>query len=132
MLHVGRRFGDVRAYVTALEDVVIQALARFGVEGEKRDGRIGVWVRCADRGRTRAAKIASIGVRLRRWVSSHGFSLNVAPNLEHFTGIVPCGQPGEAVTSLADLGVRVGVEEVDQALREALSVRLGLILSAQS
>ncbi len=107
---------DVRCYVRGLEEWLIRALARFGVAGERREGRVGIWV--ADRGGTEA-KIGAIGVRVSRWVSWHGVALNVAPDLGHFSGIVPCGIRGHGVTSLAALGVAAGMGEVDAALLEA-------------
>jgi lipoyl(octanoyl) transferase len=115
MLNVGRRNGDVRGYVAGLERWIIDALATLGVAGHRREGRIGVWVR-TDSGASDFAKIAAIGVRLRRWVSSHGFSLNVSPDLSHFAGIVPCGLD-EPVTSLAQLGCKASMADVDAALR---------------
>jgi lipoyl(octanoyl) transferase len=117
MLDVKRRFGDVRAYVHALETWVIEALGELGVEARTIDGRVGVWVRHEVTGQARNDKIAAIGVRLRRWVSSHGLALNVDPELEHFAGIVPCGIRDDGVTSLAALGHRVPIETVDNALR---------------
>jgi lipoyl(octanoyl) transferase len=113
------RFGrDVRCHVWRLEEWIIAALARFGVKGERRDGRIGVWVAAND---GRDDKIAAIGVRVRRWVSYHGVALNVAPDLDNFRGIVPCGIApeisGHGVTSLARLGVAASMAEVDVALR---------------
>ncbi|WP_091739124.1 lipoyl(octanoyl) transferase LipB [Phenylobacterium immobile] len=113
MLDLNARARDVRAYVAALEAWVIGALAELSVTGEMRDGRVGVWV---DRGGGQEDKIAAIGVKLRRWVSFHGISLNVAPNLEHFAGIVPCGQTAFGVTSLADLGRPGGMADADAAL----------------
>jgi lipoyl(octanoyl) transferase len=131
MLDVRRRFGDVRAYVAALEGWVIDALARLGVEGERRTGLVGVWVR--RRGQQTSGgraydKIAAIGVRLSRWVSSHGVSLNVAPDLGHYAGIVPCGIRDAGVTSLAELAAGPGraptLGEVDLALRAAFEQRI--------
>ena len=109
MLDVGRRWGDVRAYVAALEALIIDALAALGVEAHARSGLVGVWVRRQEGGHERDDKIAAIGVRLRRWVSSHGFSINVAPELAHFSGIVPCGIRDDGVTSLAELGSGAGL-----------------------
>ena len=106
MLDVKRRFGDVRAYVHALETWAIEALGELGVEARTIDGRVGVWVRQVAGGEAGHDKIAAIGVRLRRWVSSHGLALNVDPDLEHFAGIVPCGIRDDGVTSLAALGHR--------------------------
>lgn len=127
MLNVGQRGGDVRAFVCALEGWIIDTLAAFGVHGEARSDRIGVWVRRSDRDGQREDKIAAVGLRLRRWVSLHGLSLNVAPDLEHFSGIVPCGVRGHGVTSLADLGVCVRMQEVDLALRVAFERRFGAL-----
>jgi lipoyl(octanoyl) transferase len=108
----------VRAFVTALEDWLIATLARLGVEGERKQDQIGIFVH--------GAKIASIGVRVRRWVSLHGVSLNVAPELEHFSGIVPCGLKEVPVTSLAALGAETDMGKIDQALRTAFKDVLGL------
>jgi lipoyl(octanoyl) transferase len=113
MMDLKRRTADVRCYVHALEDWVIRALDRFNVKGERRADRVGIWV---DRGMGREDKIGAIGVRVRRWVTFHGFSLNVEPDLSHFTGIVPCGISQYGVTSLWDLGIHVSMEEVDSAL----------------
>jgi lipoyl(octanoyl) transferase len=118
MLDLTRRRRDVRAFVAALEAWVIGALARFNVAGEVRDGRVGVWVERRQAGTpTREDKIAAIGVKLRRWVSFHGISLNVEPDLSHFGGIVPCGVTDHGVTSLVDLGLPVTLDEADAALR---------------
>lgn len=125
MLNVGRRGGDVRAFVCGLEGWIIDTLAAFSVLGETRHGRVGVWVTRERDGAVREDKIAAVGLRLRRWVSLHGLALNVAPDLEHFSGIVPCGVRGFGVTSLADLGVRVGMAEVDSALQTAFQRRFG-------
>jgi lipoyl(octanoyl) transferase len=121
MLDLSRRGPDVRAFVTALEEWLIAALARLGVEGERRAGRVGIWVDLGRHGGRpgEEAKIAAIGVRLRRWVSYHGVALNVRPNLEHFAGIVPCGIRGHGVTSLAALGLPADMAEVDRALKAA-------------
>jgi lipoyl(octanoyl) transferase len=108
---------DVRAYVHGLEEWLIRALDRFTVRGERRDGRVGIWV--ADRARGTETKIAAIGVRLTRWVSWHGVALNVEPDLSHFAGIVPCGIREHGVTSLHALGILATMEEVDSALRAA-------------
>jgi lipoyl(octanoyl) transferase len=109
------RARDVRCYVHGLEEWLIRAIARFGVRGERREGRVGIWV--ADG--AREAKIAAIGVRVSRWVSWHGIALNVAPALDHFAGIVPCGITDAGVTSLRALGVAATMAEVDAALRAA-------------
>ena len=116
-LDLTRRGRDVRAYVHALEGWVIDALALLGVAARRAEGRIGIWT---DDARGREAKIGAIGVRVKRWVTMHGFSLNVAPDLAHFTGIVPCGIAEYPVTSLAALGKAAGFAEVDAALAEAL------------
>ncbi|TVR82783.1 MAG: lipoyl(octanoyl) transferase LipB [Rhodospirillales bacterium] len=115
MLDLQRRGGDVRAYVHALEQWVIAALARFGVTGQVRPGRVGVWV---EDGAGTEAKIAAIGVRVRRWVTYHGIALNVAPDLSHYLGIVPCGIRGHGVTSLHALGVAATLANVDRVLHE--------------
>ncbi len=107
---------DVRAFVAALEQWLILSLARLGVRGERRAGRVGVWV--ADERSGQDRKIAALGVRLTRWVSWHGVSLNVDPKLEHFDGIVPCGIREHGVTSLRALGIEAGLDEVDDALRQ--------------
>jgi len=121
MLDLNQRGRDVRQFVRDLEEWIIVTLSSFGVNGERRDGRVGIWV---DRGRHgglpgKEDKIAAIGVRLRRWVSFHGVSLNVCPDLSHYEGIVPCGISQHGVTSLQDLGIDVTVKEVDVALKAA-------------
>jgi len=108
---------DVRAYVHALEEWMIRALDRFNVKGERREGRVGIWV--ADRARGTEDKIGAIGVRVTRWVTWHGIALNVEPDLSHFGGIVPCGIAEHGVTSLHRLGIPVTMEEVDSALMAA-------------
>ena len=122
MLDLKRRRPDLRDYVWRLEEWVIRSLGRFDVRGERRPGRIGIWV-------TRAsgdeAKIAAIGVRIRRWVSFHGVAINLDPELEHFSGIVPCGISGFGVTSLVDLGLTPGMAELDGALIEAFDEVFG-------
>ena len=117
MLDLNRRQPDVRRYVCDLEEWIIQTLDRFNVKGERRDGRVGIWV---DRGGGREDKIAAIGVRIRRWVTFHGIAINVEPDLSHFEGIVPCGIAGETlgVTSLVDLGLPVTMADLDLALAE--------------
>jgi lipoyl(octanoyl) transferase len=122
MLDLARRGHDVRRFVCGLEDWMIAALARFNVTGERRPGRVGVWVdRARDKGPGREDKIAAIGVRVRRGVTLHGVALNVDPDLSAFAGIVPCGiaDPRYGVTSLADLGLVVSMAEADMALRAA-------------
>jgi lipoyl(octanoyl) transferase len=118
MLDLSRRGRDVRAFVASLEDWLIASLARLGVAGERLPGQIGIFVG--------GAKIASIGVRVRRWVSLHGVSLNVDPQLEHFSGIVPCGLTDAPVTSLATLGAAADMDEVDRALRGSFEEVLGV------
>jgi len=113
MLDLKRRKPDVRAYVHDLEQWLIEALKEFGVQGERREGRVGIWVQ---RGSSEY-KIAALGVRIKRWVSLHGVALNVNPVLGHFSGIVPCGVKAHGVTSLADLGIDVPTAEVDVALK---------------
>jgi lipoyl(octanoyl) transferase len=108
---------DVRGFVWLLEEWLIRALDRLGVRGERRQGRVGIWV--ADPAAGTEAKIAAIGVRITRWVSWHGVALNVAPNLAHFAGIVPCGIAEHGVTSLAALGVPATLADADAALRAA-------------
>jgi lipoyl(octanoyl) transferase len=127
MLDLRRRRPDVRAFVAGLEQWIIKALATLNVRGERREDRVGVWVARPDKGRGHEDKIAAIGVRLKRWVSLHGISINVAPNLEHFSAIVPCGvvDPRYGVTSLADLGLTVAMANVDIALRQAFDEVFG-------
>ena len=114
MLDLHRRGQDVRCYVHQLEEWVIRALGRFDIRGERRDGRVGIWVA---RPGGREEKIAAIGVRVRQWVTYHGLALNVDPELDHYRGIVPCGIAEHGVTSLARLGVAATMAEVDTALR---------------
>ncbi len=121
MLDVGKRGRDVRAFVEQLERWVIGTLAEFNISGHIRAGRVGVWVERPDKprnadGSVAEDKIAAIGIRLRKWISFHGISINVEPELEHFTGIVPCGITEHGVTSLADLGLPVTMQDLDVAL----------------
>jgi lipoyl(octanoyl) transferase len=125
MLDLTKRGRDVRAFVAALEGWIIDALAAFNVTGELRDGRVGVWVERKGPGWSREDKIAAIGVKLRKWVSFHGISLNVEPDLGHFSGIVPCGQTEHGVTSLVDLGLPVTMDEADAALRASFQKVFG-------
>jgi lipoyl(octanoyl) transferase len=129
MLDLKRRRPDVRAYVAALEEWIIRTLATFNVRGERREDRVGVWVRRPDKGDGFEDKIAAIGVRLKRWVSFHGIAINVEPELSHFSAIVPCGvaDPRFGVTSLVDLGHLIGLTEVDIALRQAFPEIFGPI-----
>lgn len=113
MLDLQRRGPDLRAYIWRLEEWVIRALQRLNVRGERRDGRIGIWV---VKPNGQEAKIAALGVRVRRWVTYHGVAINLDPDLEHFGGIVPCGISGFGVTSLADLGLTTTMQELDAAL----------------
>jgi lipoyl(octanoyl) transferase len=117
MLDLNQRGRDVRGFVRGLEDWIVGALAEFGVEAGVRDGRVGVWVERKGPGWSREDKIAAIGVKVRKWVSFHGISLNVEPELDHFGGIVPCGIAEHGVTSLVDLGVPVTMDEADAALK---------------
>ena len=132
MLDLKRRNPDIRAFVCALEAWVIATLAEFNISGERRQGRVGVWVArpdkpCGTAGETAEDKIAAIGIRIRRWVSFHGISLNVEPDLAHFSGIVPCGiaQSHLGVTSLAGLGLPVTMADADVALRRAFGPIFG-------
>ena len=128
MLDLERRGKDIRAFVRALEQWTIATLEAFNIRGERRDGRVGVWVdRTVPGGPLREDKIAAIGVRIRRWVSFHGISLNVEPDLTHFTGITPCGidEAGLGVTSLVDLGYPVTMADADTALRSAFDQIFG-------
>ncbi|MFB9265624.1 lipoyl(octanoyl) transferase LipB [Bradyrhizobium erythrophlei] len=127
MLDLKRRRPDVRAYVASLEEWIIRTLAAFNVRGERREDRVGVWVRRPDKGPGCEDKIAAIGVRLRRWVSFHGIAINVEPDLSHFRAIVPCGviDPRYGVTSLVDLGLPVTLADVDIALRQVFTEVFG-------
>jgi lipoyl(octanoyl) transferase len=127
MLDLKRRAPDVRRYVATLEEWIIRTLAAFDIAGERREDRIGVWVRRPDKGARHEDKIAALGIRVRRWVSLHGIALNVEPDLTHFSGIVPCGvsEPRYGVTSLLDLGIPVSMAEVDMALRREFEQLFG-------
>ena len=138
MLDLRRRRQDVRALVCALEDWIIATLAAFNVKGERREARVGVWVARPDKPRGLAGemaedKIAALGIRMRRWVSFHGISLNVEPDLTHFGGIVPCGiaQSHLGVTSLVDLGLPISMPEVDSILRREFETLFGPIQPAR-
>lgn len=115
MLDLKHHGSDVRAYVHDLEELMIRTLAHFGVTGERREGRVGIWV---ERDHGGEDKIGAIGVRVRKWVSFHGLALNVEPDLTHFSGIVPCGIAEHGVTSLRDLGIAVTLADVDEVLRQ--------------
>jgi len=131
MLDLTRRGRDVKQFVCSLEDWIIQTLGTFNVKGERRKGRVGVWVdRTRPGGQLREDKIAAIGVRLKKWVSYHGISLNVEPDLAHFGGITPCGisESGLGVTSLADLGQLISMHEADMALKSAFEKVFGPVV----
>ncbi|NKN38962.1 lipoyl(octanoyl) transferase LipB [Agrobacterium sp. a22-2] len=135
MLDLKRRRPDVRAYVAALEDVIIRTLDLMNVRGERREDRVGVWVRRPEKpllpdGSMAEDKIAALGIRLRRWVSFHGLSLNVDPDLSHYGGIVPCGISAYGVTSLVDLGLPVMMADLDMRLREAFEQVFGATTDA--
>ena len=127
MLDLKRRGPDVRRFVATLEEWIIRTLAAFNVRGERREDRIGVWVRRPDKGEAFEDKIAAIGIRVKQWVTLHGMSFNVDPDLSHFAGIVPCGisEQRHGVTSLADLGLRVSMPEVDRVLRREFEALFG-------
>ncbi|MCF4098643.1 lipoyl(octanoyl) transferase LipB [Maritalea mediterranea] len=118
MLDLKQRGRDVRAFVRAMEQLVIDTLADFNIDGEQRDGRVGVWVRRPEKGFNKEDKIAAIGVRVSRWVSFHGISINLNPDLDDYRGIVPCGISDQGVTSFEDLGQLVSMPELDSALRK--------------
>lgn len=137
MLDVKRRTGDVRSFVGLLEAWIIDALARVGVAGETRADRVGVWVRRPDKGPDAEDKVAAIGIRVRKWVSFHGFSINVAPELEHFSGIVACGVREHGVTSLADLatagiGTGAGMVALDAALQASFEALIGPLAAGEA
>lgn len=130
MLDLKRRKRDVRAFVAAIEDSIIRTLDSMNIRGERREDRVGVWVRRPEKpplpnGAESEDKIAAIGIRIRHWVSFHGLSINVEPDLSHFTGIVPCGISGYGVTSLIDLGLPVTMEDVDMRYRQAFEQVFG-------
>jgi lipoyl(octanoyl) transferase len=127
MLDLNKRGKDVRAFVHGLEDWIIGALDQFGVEAGMREGRVGVWVERKGAGWSREDKIAAIGVKVRKWVSFHGISLNVEPDLDHFGGIVPCGITEHGVTSLVDLGVLATMDEADGALKASFQRVFGAV-----
>ncbi len=127
MLDLKRRGPDLRRFVASLEEWIIRTLAAFNVRGERREDRIGVWLRREDKGQGYEDKIAAIGIRVTHWVTLHGMALNVEPDLSHFSGIVPCGvsERRYGVTSLADLGIPVSMAEVDRVLRREFEVLFG-------
>jgi lipoyl(octanoyl) transferase len=125
MLDLNRRRPDLRLFVATLEEWVIRTLDYFNVKGERRQDRIGIWVRRPEKGSDREDKIAAIGVRIRHWITFHGVAINVDPALEHFSGIVPCGVREQGVTSLADLGIVVSMAEVDMVLRREFEALFG-------
>lgn len=133
MLDLNRRTKDVRAFVAALEAFIITALSHFNVEGLVREGRVGVWVERRDLSPPPYGeqKIAALGIKLKKWVSFHGLSLNVEPDLSHFSGIIPCGIREHGVTSLVDLGLPVTMDEVDYALKLAFCDIFGPVLDAK-
>jgi len=133
MLDLKRRAPDVRRLVASLEEWIIRTLSAFDIRGERRDDRVGVWVRRPDKGEGFEDKIAAIGVRVQRWVTLHGFALNVAPDLSHFSGIVPCGvsESRYGVTSLAELGSSASMSQVDDTLRAEFSALFGETSEAQ-
>ena len=130
MLDLTQRGRDIRCLVKALESWVIDTLAAHNIRGERRDGRIGVWVQRPDKGALKEDKIAAIGVRVSKWVTFHGISLNVMPDLGHYDGIVPCGITDQGVTSFEDLGQLVSMPEVDSVLRMAFEKHFGPTVSA--
>jgi lipoyl(octanoyl) transferase len=127
MVDLKRRGPDVRRFVASLEEWIIRTLAAFNVYGERRDDRIGVWVRRPEKGEGYEDKIAAIGIRVKQWVTLHGMALNVDPDLSHFSGIVPCGvnEQRYGVTSLADLGMPVSMPDVDKLLRREFEELFG-------
>lgn len=132
MLDMKQRGGDVRGLVADVERWVIAALAAFNVKGERREGRVGIWVRRPEKGEGKEDKIAAIGLRVSRWVTTHGLSFNVEPDLSHYSGIVPCGISEHGVTSLADLGLPVSMHDADMALRTAFEDIFGPAVSGKA
>ncbi|MDJ0929914.1 lipoyl(octanoyl) transferase LipB [Breoghania sp.] len=130
MLDLKRRKQDVRAFVAGLEEWLIQTLWQFHVRGERRNDRVGVWVRRPEKALDAEDKIAAIGIRVRKWVTLHGISLNVEPELEHFSGIVPCGISDHGATSLVNLGLPVTMAEVDSIMRGEFEEIFGETISA--
>jgi lipoyl(octanoyl) transferase len=132
MLDLRERGRDVRCLVRGLEGWLIDTVGAFNIKGERRDGRIGVWVKRPEKGWNREDKIAAIGVRVSRWVTFHGIALNVSPDLNHFGGIVPCGITDQGVTSFEDLGQLATLPEVDSVLRAAFEHRFGITAASTS
>lgn len=130
MLDLTQRGRDIRCLVKGLESWVIDTLAAHNITGERREGRIGVWVQRPDKGALKEDKIAAIGVRVSKWVTFHGISLNVMPDLSHYDGIVPCGISDQGVTSFEDLGQLVSMPEVDSVLRRAFEQQFGPTIAA--
>ena len=128
MLDMRQHGGDVRGLVANIERWVIGALAAFNVTGERREGRVGIWVRRPQKGEGKEDKIAAIGLRVSRWVTTHGLSLNVEPDLAHYNGIVPCGITEHGVTSLADLGLPVSMMDADIALKTSFETIFGPVI----
>jgi lipoyl(octanoyl) transferase len=128
MLDMRQHGGDVRGLVANIERWVIGALAAFNVTGERREGRVGIWVRRPQKGEGKEDKIAAIGLRVSRWVTTHGLSLNVEPDLAHYNGIVPCGITEHGVTSLADLGLPVSMMDADIALKTSFETIFGRVI----
>lgn len=122
MVDLKKRGRDIRCFVSQMEAVIIDALAEFGVDADRREGRVGVWVNMPNGSE---AKIAALGVRVRKWVTYHGISINVSPDLSHFGGIVPCGIAEHGVTSLKDLGIDVSLNDLDAAMLRAFRYRFG-------
>ncbi len=131
MLDMKARGGDVRGLVADLERWVIEALSAFNIKGERREGRVGIWVRRPEKGENREDKIAAIGLRVSRWVTTHGISFNVEPELSHYAGIVPCGIQAHGVTSLADLGLPVSMADADVALRVTFEKVFGTVVPTE-
>jgi lipoyl(octanoyl) transferase len=130
MLDLGRRGRDVRHFVATLEAWVIETLGAFNLRGERREDRVGVWLRRPDKGLEAEDKIAAIGIRVRRWVSFHGVAINVDPDLTHFDGIVPCGVRGHGITSLVDMGQIISMPEFDSVLRAKFEQHFGPTIAA--
>lgn len=136
MLDLKQRQQDVRAFVAALESWIIETLDRFNIKGERREDRVGVWVKRPERplvnGKMAEDKIAALGIRLRKWVSFHGISINVEPDLEHYNGIIPCGIAEHGVTSLVDLGLPVTMDDLDIALKHSFRDVFGPIQASST